>query len=151
MYINEYPTLLFKPYKLQLVQAMTEKVKEVRKQFYEFVIHEFNNDNFFMSKIVFSNEATFHINGKVNHHNVCIWGISNLHSTIEVERYSPKVNVFCTMSHLHENFFRPFFFHVKTVNGLFYLDMLQIWFLPQLEEVVGDFFLHRMVHHPIST
>ena len=48
----------------------------------------------FNERRVFSDKATSHTNGKVNRHNVCIWGEENSHATIEHERESPKVNVF---------------------------------------------------------
>ena len=43
----------------------------------------------FNERLVFSDEATFHTNGKVNRHNLCIWGEENPHATIEHERDSP--------------------------------------------------------------
>ena len=49
-------------------------------------------------KLVFSDEATFDICGKVNRHNVRIRGTENPHATIEYVRDSPKVNVFCVVS-----------------------------------------------------
>jgi hypothetical protein len=53
----------------------------------------------FPEKLVFSDEATFHISGKVNRHNVRIWGTENPHTILEHERDSPKLNVFCAISH----------------------------------------------------
>lgn len=132
--------LAFKPYKLQLVQALTENDKEVRKQFCEFLIHDLDNDESFLSKIVFSDEETFHINDRVNRHNVRIWRPFNQHATIEVECDSPIVIVFCAMS--HDKIIGTFFFHEKTLNVIIYLDMLEIWLLPQLEES-GDFILQQ--------
>ena len=41
--------------------------------------------------LVFSDDATFHVCGKVNRHNVRIWGTENHHATIEYVRDSPKV------------------------------------------------------------
>jgi hypothetical protein len=74
---------------------------------------------------VFSDEATFHLSGKVNRHNLRIWGMENPHATIEHELDSPKVNVFCAIS--RTKVYGPFFFMEKTVSGHSYLDMLQIW------------------------
>jgi hypothetical protein len=45
----------------------------------------------FAEKLVFSNEATFHVCGKVNHHNVCIWGMDSPHVVVEHVHDSPKV------------------------------------------------------------
>ena len=43
-------------------------------------------------KLVFSDEATLHVCGKVNRHNVRIWGMENPHATMEHIRDLPKVN-----------------------------------------------------------
>jgi hypothetical protein len=54
-------------------------------------------DEGFLEKIIFSIEATFHISGKVNRHNVRVWGSENRHAYVEHVRDSPKVNVFCAI------------------------------------------------------
>ena len=86
-----------KLHKLQLVQAITADDKQKRKQFCVDMQEKLEEDEF-NERLVFSDEATFSMNGKVNRNNVCIWGKENLHATIEHERDSPKVNVFCTIS-----------------------------------------------------
>jgi hypothetical protein len=40
---------------------------------------------------MFSDEACFHLSGKVNRHNVHIWGMENPHATVQYIRDSPKV------------------------------------------------------------
>ena len=62
----------------------------------------------FAEKLVFSDNATFHMCGKVNRHNVRIWGTENLHAMMEHVRDSPKVNVFCAVSSC--KVYGPFFF-----------------------------------------
>lgn len=53
----------------------------------------------FASSLVFTDEAaTFQQSGKVNHHNVRIWGLNNLMCSIEYERNSPKISVFYAIS-----------------------------------------------------
>jgi hypothetical protein len=52
----------------------------------------------FAEKLGFSDEATFHMCGKVNRHNVRIWGTENPHATMEHACDSPNVNVFCAVS-----------------------------------------------------
>jgi hypothetical protein len=44
-----------------------------------------------------SDEATFHTSGKANRHNLRVWGTENCF-TLEHQRDSPKVNVYCAMS-----------------------------------------------------
>jgi hypothetical protein len=52
------------------------------------------NEYDYLNKIVFSNEDTFRLSGKINHHNVRIWGTENPRETVEHVRDSPKLNVF---------------------------------------------------------
>jgi len=61
-----------------------------------------------------------------------MWGTQNLHVFIEMERDSPKVNVFCVIS--RRRVFGPFFFAEDTVTERVYLDMLENWLMPQLAD-----------------
>ena len=95
-----------KLYKLQVVQTITAADKRKRKQFCVDMQEKLEEDEF-NKRLVFSDEVTFHTNGKVNWHNVRIWGEENPQATIEHDRDSPKVNVFCTFSKNHV--YIPFF------------------------------------------
>jgi hypothetical protein len=46
---------------------------------------------------------------------------------------SPKFNVFCAIS--SQKMYGPFFFAEGTINGMTYLDMLQLWLMPQLQSI----------------
>jgi hypothetical protein len=81
--------------------------------------------------------GTFHINGRVNRHNVQIWDSEHPRQIIEHVRDSPKLNVFAAIC--RRKLYGPFFFAERTVRGHSYLDMLQNWLLPQLEEDSQDF------------
>ena len=83
----------------------------------------------FNERLVFSDEATFHTNGKVNSNNVCIWSEENPHAAIDHERDSPKANVFCAISKNHVD--GPFFFE-RNMTGDVYLQMLQNWLMDEL-------------------
>jgi len=78
----------------------------------------------------FSDEATFHLSGKVSRYNVRIWGSENPHATLEVGRDSPKLNVFCDVT--KQTAYGPFIFEEQTVTGRRYLEMLTNWVIPQL-------------------
>ena len=85
--------LVVKPYKLQVVQAITPADKRKHKKFFVDMQKKLEDDEF-NERLVFNDEVTFHTNGKVNRHNVRTWEEENPHATIEHERDSPKVNVF---------------------------------------------------------
>ena len=61
--------------------------------------------------MIFSDEALFHLSGKVNRDNIRIWSLQNPHVTLEHEWDSPKVNVFCAIS--LTKVYEPFFFLTK--------------------------------------
>ena len=88
------------------------------------------NDDDLLAKIIFSNEATFNLSGKVNRYNVTIRENENQHATLEVERDYPKLNVFCAVS--KQTVYGPFIFEGQTVTGRRYLGMLTNWLIPQL-------------------
>ena len=120
--------LVMKPYKLLVVQAITAADKRKRKQFFVDMQEKLEEDEF-NERLVFSDEAIFHTNGKVNRHNVRIWSEENPRATIEHERDSPKVNVFCAISknHVHGPFFSE-----GNVPGNVYLQMLQNLLIDEL-------------------
>jgi hypothetical protein len=93
------------------------------------------------ASFIFSDKVTFHINSKVNRHNVHVWGTENPHVTLEHEGDSLKGNVFCAIS--KEKVYGPFFFMENNVTGNSYLDMLTLWLLPQLEEDSNDFIFQQ--------
>ena len=93
----------------------------------------------FFERQIFSDECKFHLCGKINRHNIRIWGTENPKSVVEVACDSPKVNVFCAVSTF--KVYGPFFFSEQTVTGIAFLDMLTEWLLPQLNEDSADFIL----------
>jgi hypothetical protein len=101
----------------------------------------------FAEKLIFSDEATFHLYGKVNRQCAHIWGTENPNATIEHIRNSPKLNVFCAMS--KEKVYGPFFFAKSTVTGTSYLHMMQEWLMPQLTDDSNGFIYqqHRTSPH----
>jgi len=98
--------LRVKGYRVQLLQALNPQDHSLRLRFCLDFQQRLWEDGF-AEKLVFSDEATFHVCGKVNRHNVRIWGTENPHATIDV-RDLPKMNVFCAVSSC--KVYGPFFF-----------------------------------------
>ncbi|GFO01108.1 hypothetical protein PoB_002761300 [Plakobranchus ocellatus] len=96
--------LRFTPDKLQLVHQLYCK-------FYLIVQELMENYPDLLSKIIFSDEAPFHLSGKMNKHSVRIWGTQRN----EFERKSPKVNVFCAVT--ERAVYEPFFFEGLSITG----------------------------------
>jgi hypothetical protein len=91
-------------------------------------------------------ENTFHLSEKVNRHNV---HTETSHVVIEHERDSPKVNVFCAISHTRIT--DPFFFAENTMRGTTYMNMLTEWVFPQLQEDSDTSFCSKTGHCLTST
>jgi hypothetical protein len=94
-------------YRLQLLQALNPQDHNLRFHFC-MDFQQRLEEGGFAEKLVFSDEVTFHVCGKVNRQNVCIWGTENPHATMELIRDLPKVNVFCVISTC--KVYGPFFF-----------------------------------------
>jgi hypothetical protein len=90
--------LSFRPYKFQLLQELKPNDRLHRRDFCTDMLNHFEDDNLFLDKSVFSDEATFHFSGKVNRHNLIIWGSQNPHQVVEHVRDSPKLDVFCAVA-----------------------------------------------------
>ena len=131
-------TLRFYPYKIKLVHAMKPEDGPARVRFAGTMLENVAEDDSYLNNISFSDEATFHVSGIVNRHNVRIWGIENPRAYLEQERNSPKVNVWCAL--LHNRVIGPFFFTEQTVTQDSYLAMLEEYAYPQLAEVDGVIF-----------
>jgi hypothetical protein len=101
-------------HKLQLVQALKAEDLAVRYEFLCEIIARTENHNL-PSRFIFSDEATYHINSKVNRHNVCVRATENPHVTLRHERDSSNVNVFCTIS--KKRVYGLFLFMENTVTG----------------------------------
>lgn len=100
--------LRFTGYRLQLLHAIKETDKPKRFEFASDMLNEIENDQQFLKRIVFSDEATFHVCGHVHRYNVRIWASENPHVYTEYERNSPKVNVWCAL--MHNKIIGPFFY-----------------------------------------
>jgi len=67
-----------------------------------------NEDEEFVTKIVWSDEDQFKLNGTVNRHNCVYWVPENLHVHVGKAVNLPGVNVWCGLS--ARGLIRPFFF-----------------------------------------
>ena len=64
-----------------------------RVQFATTMLQNSAQDNGYLQRLCFSDEATFYVSGVVNRHNVRIWGKENPREYREEQRNSPNVNV----------------------------------------------------------
>ena len=79
--------LVFKPYRIQMVQQLLDEDHRCQLDFCLQLQDLMDSDDHFLEKGQFSDEATSHVSGVVNHHSVRIWGFENPHSMWSSEEY----------------------------------------------------------------
>jgi transposase len=75
--------LQLRPYKVQFIQKLEYRDHSERAAFAEWIQSCLANDTQFCEKIIFSDEAHFHLGGYVNKQNCRIWGSENPQVTCE--------------------------------------------------------------------
>ena len=60
-------------YKVQMLQALQPNDMPRRKEFAVNMLQRISEDKAFLKRVCFNDEATFHVLGKLNKHNVKIW------------------------------------------------------------------------------
>ena len=118
-------------YKIQLKQEIKPDDRPKRVEFATFMLNAIDEDEIFLQRICFSDEATFYVNGCVYRHNCRIWGTQQPNEIHEYVRGSPKVNVWCGL--LYDRVIGPFFFSESTITGVVYLNLLEQHVFPQIE------------------
>ncbi|CAG0879485.1 unnamed protein product [Darwinula stevensoni] len=86
------------PYKIQVVQKLEPQDYDCRVEMCETLLHHYERDPLILEHMWFSDEALFHLSGRVNRHNTRIWGTHNPMEIREHERDTPKLVVWCAIS-----------------------------------------------------
>ncbi|KFM73496.1 hypothetical protein X975_18609, partial [Stegodyphus mimosarum] len=105
------------------------------------MLRRIEDDAEFLKRIMFSDEASFHLSGIVKRHNVRIWGSEKPHEYREAQRDSRNVNVWRGL--MHDRVIGLFFFTEKTASSVVYLDTLGNFVFSQLEELQPHVFLQQ--------
>lgn len=120
----------YRPYKIQLVQELNEDDPDRRLQFCEIMMGLCQANRRLHRQILFSDEATFCLNGTVNRQNCRYWSRVNPHWMVEAHTQHPqKVNVWAGI--VDNRIVGPFFFE-GTLTGERYLEFLQNDLVPAL-------------------
>ncbi|CAF1264566.1 unnamed protein product [Rotaria sordida] len=123
--------LNLKPYKPRLLQALNEDDPDRRLEFSQWVLDSIREDPIILDRILWTDEAIFQTNGRVNRHNCVYWSDTNPHFIIEQELNVPRVIVWGGI--WSNGVVGPFFFE-DNVTSQTYLQMLKNHIIPQLEE-----------------
>ena len=126
----------FHPYKIHLVQELNEDDPDRRLEFCELMMNRINAAPNFLNNIVFSDEATFQLNGEVNRHNCRYWSDHNPHWMLEAHtQYPQKLNVWAGI--INNTLIGPFFIE-GNLNGEIYLRMLRDQIIPAIQAIAGE-------------
>lgn len=112
-----------KPYKCHFTQELLEDDPDRRMEFCQTMMEIINDNPDFLNNILFSDEATFCLNGEVNRHNSRYWSRENPHWMRETHTQRPlKVNVWAGI--IGNRLIGPFFIE-GALNGAAYLNLLR--------------------------
>ena len=128
----------FHPYKINLVQELVAHDFDRRVEFCEIMMQKIDEHPEFINKIVFSDEATFLLDGAVNRHNCRYWSDINPHWMRETNsQYPQKLNVWAGIVGTH--IIGPFFID-GTLTAEKYLTMLRDDIVPSIRNIFGQDF-----------
>jgi uncharacterized protein YpiB (UPF0302 family) len=123
--------LNLKPYKPRFLQALNENDHDRRLEFCEWILDPIQDDPTLLYQILWTGEAEFQTNGRVNRHNCVYWSDTNPHFIIQQELNVPRVIVWGEI--WPNDIVGPFFFE-GIVTSENYLQMLEDNIIPQLQE-----------------
>lgn len=110
-----------KPFRPTLLQGLNEDDPDRRMEFCEWYVIRQEADNNFYKSILWSDEATFKLNGRVNRHNCVYWDSENPYLVMETQLNAPGVTVWAGIC--AGGLIGPYMFE-QTVNAENYLQML---------------------------
>ena len=122
--------LRMKPHRFSFCHQLFDDDKATRVTMCNEFQQRIAADENFLNRLCFSDEATFHLSGRVNRHNCVFWDTSNPHAVQEVPIKSPGITVWCGL--FCDQIIGPFFFE-STVTSKSYKEMLEDFFIPQLK------------------
>lgn len=123
-------SLKLKPYRPQLHQGLLEDDFDRRVEFSELFVIRCEADSDFQNRVLWTDEASFKLNGRVNRHNCVYWSDVNPHEVLQEELNVPGITVWAGI--WSGGIVGPYFFN-DTVRGDSYLEMLQDTVFPELQ------------------
>lgn len=126
----------YKPFKVHLVQELSEDDFDRRVEFCDIMMRKLDEEPRLINRIIFSDEATFMTNGTVNRHNCRYWSDVNPHWYMEAHTQHPsKVNVWAGI--INNRLVGPFIIN-GNLNSDKYLEMLANQIVPALQQMFGQ-------------
>ena len=129
--------LLLYPYKMQNLHLMRDSDRQSRLDFANYCHNHPDGYSDFLSKIVFTDECMFRLNGHVNTQNVRIWGTERPTEGNQVPVYSSGVMAWCGIT--KEKVIGPYWVEGGTVTGDSYKFMLSRKVFPALRRLEREY------------
>ncbi|GBM58726.1 hypothetical protein AVEN_175335-1 [Araneus ventricosus] len=104
---------------MQIVQKLPQRVA-----FAVEMLSRIENEHYFLNRIFFSDESTFHVSSTVNISTTAEFGAQKIPMQYRKWKETVQKSMWCTLS--HDAVIGPFFFAETSVTANIYLDMLQI-------------------------
>lgn len=125
----------YHPYKIRLVQELSEDDYDRRVEFCDEMMRRCDEDNQFFNWICFSDEATFELSGSVNRQNLRNWADVNPHWMRDSHTQHPqKLNVWAGI--IGQNIVGPYFI-AGNINAENYVHLLRTEVVPRIQEITG--------------
>ena len=121
--------LKLKPFRSSSMHAIHNDDAQKRLEFCRWFLSEVDEDEGFLDRVMWTDEACFKINGRHNRKNVVHWSTNKPHNFVEHEMNVPGVTVWCGIQ--STGIIGPYFF-ADTVTGESYLRMLEEYAIPSL-------------------
>ena len=119
----------------RLVHVLNENDHDRRMEFCEWYQAKCAEVDKLPYKIVWSNEATFKLNGSINRHNCSYWAAENPHVTVAHQVNLPGVTVWCGLSACG---LIGLFFFLPYSTGAICFNLLQQSAMPRIVEMFRD-------------
>jgi DDE superfamily endonuclease len=116
---------------LQHRQQINRNSQNKRVEHAQAILDLIEEDEDFLGRLMFSDEAHFHLHGRINHQCFRYWSETNPHWYRSEPLFSPKIGVWAAIG--KKGMVGPIFFE-GTMDADRYLELLQDFFVPAVEQ-----------------
>lgn len=122
----------FRPYIAQKVHELLPHDSVSRLKFCSTLLSLFDQDSQLFDRLIWTDEAIFKLSGTENRNNTTFWSTTNPHAVSIHKLNQPGLTVWAGVCSL--GIIGPFFFE-ETVSGQSYLNMLNNFIIPQVNQI----------------
>lgn len=127
--------LNFKPWKPKSVQELFPEDMDRRLEFAEMMLELAERRHDLFSKVVWSDEAVFHLGGLINRHNSHYWAEQSPNKLLKKSQHRPRLTVWAAIT--ADGLIGPVILR-DTMNAERYLEVLEDTLIPCLRDIDRD-------------